>query len=117
MENKKAKGKRESAKTPSKAAEKTGKSRNLVSARGRIFQGEVTRKHPGRITIELERSVYIQKYERFMKKKTKIHARLPESINAEIGDVVKVQECRPLSKIIHFIVIEKVKSSNEGESK
>jgi ribosomal protein S17 len=27
----------------------------------------------------------------------------------EIGDYIKIQECRPLSKIIHFVVIGKIK--------
>ena len=26
-----------------------------------------------------------------------------------VGDLIKVQECRPLSKIIHSVVIEKIK--------
>ncbi|MBU1129409.1 MAG: 30S ribosomal protein S17, partial [Nanoarchaeota archaeon] len=30
-----------------------------------------------------------------------------------IGDLIKVQECRPLSKIIHFMVIEKIKSGDK----
>ena len=60
--------------------------------------------------------IYISKYERYAKKKTKIHARLPdcqkESVN--IGDYVQVQECRPLSKIIHFTFTKKI---GMGENK
>jgi small subunit ribosomal protein S17 len=54
--------------------------------------------------------IYVRKYERYFKSKTKIHARLPICIENDInvGDSVKVQECRPLSKMIHFVVIEKV---------
>ncbi len=81
-----------------------------LKARGRIFEGRVIKKHPRRITIEFERMIYIRKYERYAKSKTKIHARLPECMEGEIeiGDLIKVQECRPLSKIIHFVVIDKV---------
>ena len=43
---------------------------NIVGTRGRIFQGKVIRKFPTRVTIEFERTVYIQKYERYMVKKT-----------------------------------------------
>ena len=59
--------------------------------------------------------VYVRKYERYTKTKTKIHARLPEAMEktVNIGDLIKVQECRPLSKIIHFIVIEKIKDASE----
>jgi small subunit ribosomal protein S17 len=86
-----------------------------IGARGRVFQGNVIKKFPKRVVIEFERMVYVRKYERYTKTKTKIHARLPESMENKInvGDLIKVQECRPLSKIIHFIVIEKVKDVSE----
>jgi len=84
-----------------------------ISTRGRIFQGNVIRKFPKRVTIEFERTVKIQKFERFMKKRTRIHARLPDQFADQInvGDLIRVQECRPLSKLIHSIVIEKVRSA------
>jgi len=83
-----------------------------LKVRGRIFEGKVIRKFPRRITIGFERMIYIRKYERYAKSKTKIHARLPVCIenNIDIGDTVLIKECRPLSKIIHFVVIKKIKS-------
>ncbi|MFH1802598.1 MAG: 30S ribosomal protein S17 [archaeon] len=86
-----------------------------VSIRGRIFQGKVIRKFPKRVTIEFERTIKIPKYERFMKKRTRVHARLPDQFAEEVnlGDLIKVQECRPLSKIIHFMVVEKVRDVEE----
>jgi small subunit ribosomal protein S17 len=86
-----------------------------ILSRGRIFQGRVIAKHPKRITIEFDRPVYLRKYERYFKKKTKIHARLPENMDVEIEDMVKVRECRPLSKTIHFVVTEITKKSSEPE--
>jgi small subunit ribosomal protein S17 len=86
-----------------------------LKARGRIFEGRVTKKFPTRITIELERMIYSKKYERYYKSKTKIHAHLPKCMENEIqiGDLIKIQECRPLSKIIHFTVIKKIKDKTE----
>lgn len=88
-----------------------------LKARGRTFQGTVIRKFHKRITIEFERMVYVRKYERYAKSRTKIHARLPVCMENKIkvGDLIKVQECRPLSKIIHFVVIEKIKSGDNGK--
>ena len=84
---------------------KKNKEKNsAVLARGRTFEGYVVSKFPKRIALEFERTVYVKKYRRFYKKKTRIHARLPEGINAEVGDYIRIQECRPLSKIIHHIV-------------
>ncbi|KHO55530.1 MAG: small subunit ribosomal protein S17 [archaeon GW2011_AR19] len=83
-----------------------------ISPRGRIFEGIVKKKFHKRVVIEFERTIYVRKYERYAKSRTKIHARLPEFMEKEIniGDLIKIQECRPLSKIIHFIVIEKIKN-------
>ena len=107
------------------AKEKTKKSEGKVELaaaeekkihpRGKIFEGTVSKKFNKRIVIEFERTVYVRKYERYAKSKTKIHARLPISMEKEInvGDFVKVQECRPLSKIIHFVVVQKLKDALE----
>ncbi len=82
-----------------------------LKARGRVFEGKVVKKFPNRVAIEFERMVYIKKYERYSKSRTKIHARLPVCMEKDIdvGDLIRVQECRPLSKIIHFVVIKKIK--------
>jgi small subunit ribosomal protein S17 len=86
-----------------------------LSVRGRSFDGKVIRKFNKRITIEFERMIYVQKYERYTKSRTKIHARLPKCMEQQInlGDLIRVQECRPLSKIIHFVVIKKLKDKEE----
>lgn len=96
----------------------SGANKLVVGTRGRVFQGEVIRKIHNRIAIEFERTVYIPKFESYMKKKTRIHARLPDSLkDVQIGDLVRVQECRPLSKIIHFMAVEIVRKSDVNGGK
>ncbi|MEN7982014.1 MAG: 30S ribosomal protein S17 [Nanoarchaeota archaeon] len=86
-----------------------------LKTRGKTFEGKVTRKFHKRITIEFERMIYVRKYERYARSRTKIHARLPVCMEKEIwvGDMVQIKECRPLSKIIHFVVVKKIKSGEE----
>jgi len=86
-----------------------------LKTRGRTFEGEVKSKFHRRISIEFGRMRYIKKYERYAKSRTKIHARLPRCMEDEIniGDTVLIKECRPLSKIIHFVVIKKIKSGEK----
>jgi small subunit ribosomal protein S17 len=81
-----------------------------LSVRGRAFNGKVIRKFHKRIVIEFERTSYIRKYERYVKLRTKLHARLPICIDKDIniGDFVRIMECRPLSKLIHFVVLNKI---------
>lgn len=90
-----------------------------LKVRGKIFEGEVIKKFHKRVVIQFERMVYVRKYERYAKSKTKIHARLQVCMEDKIkvGDLIRVQECRPLSKIIHFVVLGKVskqKTSKEN---
>ncbi len=92
------------------------KEKNIVATvpvRGRTFEGYVTKKFPKRVVVEFIRTVYIRKYESFMKKKTRIHSRLPDNLDVNIGDYVQVQECRPLSKLIHSVVIKMLKRAGE----
>lgn len=86
-----------------------------ISLRGRNFKGTVIKKFPKRVVIEFERTIYIKKYERYSKRKTKLHARLPECMNKEIelGDYIEIKECRPISKIIHFVVVKKINGGEE----
>jgi len=82
----------------------------ILSVRGRTFEGYVTKKFFRRVAIQFERMVYIRKYERYLKTKTKLHARLPDCLANQInvGDYIEIRECRPLSKIIHHVVIRKI---------
>ena len=81
------------------------------NTRGRSFSGEVTKIFGQRAVIEFQRKVFIKKYERYAKAKTKLHAHIPECLKGqiEVGDLVTIQECRPISKIKHFVVLRKGK--------
>jgi len=83
-----------------------------VSVRGRHFKGFVKKIFGQRAVVEWSRVIYYPKYERFAKGKSKVHAHIPKCItnNIKVGDYVEIGECRPLSKIIHFIVLGKVEA-------
>lgn len=81
-----------------------------VSTRGRTFIGTVSSdKMQKTVTVEWRRKQYIKKYERYEYKKTKVHAHNPESIDAKLGNTVRIKETKPLSKTKHFIVVEVLK--------
>jgi small subunit ribosomal protein S17 len=88
-----------------------------LKTRGRSFEGLVVKKLPGRVTIQFERMVKIPKYERYEKRKTKIHARLPDCMKQDInvGDLISIDETRPISKTIHFVVNHVVKKLEAKE--
>lgn len=88
-----------------------------LKLRGRVFEGVVIRKFPGRVTIEFERMLKLPKYERYEKRRTKIHARLPDCMKDEVveGDLIQIAETRPISKMIHFVVSKVVKKMGVGK--
>jgi small subunit ribosomal protein S17 len=80
-----------------------------LKVRGRIFKGRiVSTKSTDTAIVEWDYYHYIQKYERYERKKTRIAVHLPGCIEARVDDTVKIGECRPLSKTKRFVVIEKV---------
>ena len=71
------------------------------------LEGVVTTNKAER-TITVERSFYkfIRKYERYEKRKSRINVHKPDCLHVEVGDSVKIAECRPLSKTKHFVLVE-----------
>lgn len=79
-----------------------------LSARGQIIEGVVVSdKVPKTVVVLRSYLKKIRKYERYEKRRSKIHAHNPPCIDAKVGDVVKIAECRPLSKTKSFVVVEK----------
>lgn len=78
-----------------------------VSLRGRSFSGEITRKRGKTVKVEWPRYKYFPKYERYAKLQGGVFAHLPDCLSdsINIGDKVKITECRPLSKTKHFVVV------------
>jgi len=81
-----------------------------LSVRGRVFTGEVVSdKAPKTVVVKWGYHHLIPKYERFERRHSSVVAYNPECINAKKGDVVRISECRPLSKTKSFVVIEVIK--------
>ncbi len=79
-----------------------------LPVRGQIIEGEVVSdRAPKTVVVVRSYLKKIAKYERYEKRRSKIHAHNPPCINARVGDMVKIAECRPLSKTKSFVVIEK----------
>ncbi len=79
-----------------------------LSVHGRMFVGQVISDRMAKtVTVSWERRVYVTKYERYEKKRSKVKAHAPECLEIKKGDIVRIIQCRPLSKTKHFVVIEK----------
>ena len=80
-----------------------------VNVKGRIMTAVVIQdKMENSVVVEWERRLYVPKYERYEKRRTKLKVHNPPCIDAKKGDTVKFAETRPLSKLVHNVIIEKI---------
>ena len=78
--------------------------KQTLKTRGRTFKGKViSSKAQKTVTVEWDRRIYVKKYERYQKKRSKVKAH--NEIDAKEGDIVIIKECRPLSKTKKFVVV------------
>lgn len=78
-----------------------------LSVRGKVFDGEVVTVNDRTVTVKWQYYHYVPKYERYMRKNTKVMVHCPDCIDVRKGDKVKIGETRPISKGKSFVVLEK----------
>jgi small subunit ribosomal protein S17 len=82
-----------------------------LAIRGRVFDGIVAgKKMMKTIVVRRDYLWYISKYNRYERRHSQISAHLPPCIDIEVGNRVKIAECRPLSKTVSFVVIENMEA-------
>lgn len=78
----------------------------------RTLQGKVTSdKMDKSITVQIERRVKHPIYGKFIRRSTKVHAH-DENNECHTGDVVVVEQCRPLSKTKKWRFVKLVEKEN-----
>jgi len=60
------------------------------------------------VTVEKDYQEYSPKYTRYEKRRSRILAHSPPCLEVHEGDRVKIAECRPISKEVAFVVVEKL---------
>ncbi|MBN1389556.1 MAG: 30S ribosomal protein S17 [Candidatus Thermoplasmatota archaeon] len=80
-----------------------------LSVRGHSLDVQlVSKKMEKTVVVMREKRHYIKKYQRFEKRSSRFLAHMPPCIDAEIGDMVRIMECRPLSKSTTMVVIGRI---------
>jgi small subunit ribosomal protein S17 len=80
-----------------------------LKVRGRIFKGKVVSSKPANTAVvKWNYFIHSQKYNRGLRKKTKVSAQNPACISAKQNDIVRIAECRPISKTKKFVIFEKL---------
>ena len=72
----------------------------------RILQGVVVSdKMDKTVVVQVERRVMHPVYKKYIKSSKKYHAHDENNV-CKVGDVVRIQECRPISKTVTWVVLE-----------
>jgi small subunit ribosomal protein S17 len=80
-----------------------------LATRGRTFTGTVIEARAQRTaTVQWQRRHYLPKYERYERRRSTKQAHNPPCLDAKKGDIVRIMECRPVSKTKKFVIIEKL---------
>ncbi len=78
--------------------------------RGMQFEGSVvSAKAKKTVIVEVDYNRFIYKYERSLRKRSRIPAHNPECIGAKLNDRVNIAETRRLSKTKSFVVTKVLK--------
>lgn len=97
-----------------KKPKKTCEDRNCpfhgeLPIRGRILEGVVvSAKMDKTVIVQRDYLQYVPKYKRYERRRSRIPSHNPPCLNVKEGDRVKIAECRPISKTVSFVVIEKL---------
>ena len=79
-----------------------------LSVRGQIIDGVVDAvKMNKTVIVKRDYLQFVNKYERYQKRSARYAAHAAPCLNLKVGDSVKIMECRPLSKTVAFVVVEK----------
>jgi small subunit ribosomal protein S17 len=80
-----------------------------LSVRRKFLDGKVvSAKMTKTVTVERDYLEYVKKYTRYEKRRSRIMAHSPPCLELIEGDRVRIAECRPLSKEVAFVVVEKL---------
>jgi small subunit ribosomal protein S17 len=80
-----------------------------LSVRGQSLEGTVASTEMTKtVVVEREYDVYVPKYDRYMKRRSRVSAHHPPCLDLEEGEDVRIAETRPLSKTKNHVVVETV---------
>lgn len=83
-----------------------------MSNRIRVLLGRVYNKKMNKsVVVSIERLIKHSTYEKFIKRTTKLHVHDPNN-ESNMGDLVEIQECRPISKTKSWVLTSVIKKSN-----
>jgi small subunit ribosomal protein S17 len=78
-----------------------------LKVRGKMLEGTIVSiSNKQTVVIQRELLHHVPKYNRYERRRSKVHAHLPPCVDAKEGDTASIAECRPLAKTVSFVVVQ-----------
>jgi small subunit ribosomal protein S17 len=85
-----------------------------LKVHGKIFTGMVkSTKMTNAISVKIDMFFFDTKYQRYERRNSKMTVHCPPCIELKEGDIVRFMQCRPLSKTISSVVIQKIEKTQK----
>ncbi len=85
-----------------------------LSVRGQTLEGIVASTDMDKtVIVEREYDVRVPKYDRYMKRRSRVPAHASPCMDLEEGDTVRIAETRPLSKTKSHVVVERLAAADQ----
>jgi small subunit ribosomal protein S17 len=86
-----------------------------LSLRGHTLEGiVVSAKMEKTIIVRRDYLNYVSKFKRYERRRSNVAAHSPPCLEIKAGDKVRLAECRPISKTVSFVAIEKLEDGSSG---
>ena len=86
-----------------------------LALRGHTLEGiVVSDKMEKTIIVRRDYLNYVPKFKRYERRRSNVAAHNPPCLEIKTGDRVRLAECRPISKTVSFVAIEKLEDGSSG---
>jgi len=86
-----------------------------LRVRGRVLDGVViSAKMDKTVVVRRDYQLYVPKFKRYERRHSHINVHNPPCLNVKEGEKVRIAECRPLSKTVSFVTVEKLEGERSG---
>jgi small subunit ribosomal protein S17 len=86
-----------------------------LSVRGRVLDGIVIgAKMDKTVVVRRDYQLYVPKFKRYERRHSHISVHNPPCLNVKEDEKVWIAECRPISKTVSFVVVEKIGEDRSG---
>jgi len=87
----------------------------ILRIRGRVLEGVVVSAEMAKtVVVRRDFLKYVMKFKRYERRHSHIPAHNPPCLDVTENDRVRIAECRPVSKTVSFVVVEKIEGEKVG---